>query len=230
LVVFPSVEELQRMVDVDSTLKNHGVTLTISEWKDASDADPSYQFDEVWVHIKGVPHAWRHYLGFWALGSVIGATLDVDMYTYRKMGVIRVLVGMMNRDPLPLTTDIVFGTKGYEITFVMEDEKFTPTDPVVLKDDPRWDDEGGGDNGDDQEDKNPGHAKKKQRKEWNVGGPHRAQNILIVSQQRAQGRCFSDLRHSEALEIFSRIKLVTKNDLAPRRGYCWGSASSPKVL
>jgi hypothetical protein len=62
------------------------------------------------------------------------------------------------------------------------------------------------------------------------GGPPRTWNILIVSQQRAQGRCFSDLRHSEALEIFSQIKLVTKNDLAPRRGYCWGSASSPKVL
>jgi hypothetical protein len=28
---------------------------------------------------------------------------------------------------------------------------------------------------------------------------------------------------------FSRIKLVTKNDLAPRRGYCWDYASSPKV-
>jgi hypothetical protein len=62
------------------------------------------------------------------------------------------------------------------------------------------------------------------------GGPPRARNILIVSRQRAQGRCFLDLRHSEALENFSRIKLVTKNDLAPRRGYGWGSASSPKVL
>jgi hypothetical protein len=62
------------------------------------------------------------------------------------------------------------------------------------------------------------------------GGPHCARNILIVSRQRAQGRCFSDLRQSKALEIFSRIKLVTKNDLAPRRGYYWGSASSPKVL
>jgi hypothetical protein len=28
----------------------------------------------------------------------------------------------------------------------------------------------------------------------------------------------------------SRIKLVMKNDLAPRRGYCWDHASSPKVL
>jgi hypothetical protein len=29
--------------------------------------------------------------------------------------------------------------------------------------------------------------------------------------------------------LFSRIKLVTKNDLVPRRGYCWDYASSPKV-
>jgi hypothetical protein len=49
------------------------------------------------------------------------------------------------------------------------------------------------------------------------GGPPDTWNILIVSQQRAQGRCFSDLRHSEAFENFSRIKIVTKNDLAPRR-------------
>jgi hypothetical protein len=29
--------------------------------------------------------------------------------------------------------------------------------------------------------------------------------------------------------LFSRIKLVTKNDLAPRTGYCWDYASAPKV-
>ena len=30
--------------------------------------------------------------------------------------------------------------------------------------------------------------------------------------------------------LFSWIKLVTKNDLAPRRRYCWDHASSSKVL
>jgi hypothetical protein len=34
------------------------------------------------------------------------------------------------------------------------------------------------------------------------GGPPRVRNILIVPRQRAQGMCFSDLRHSEALENF----------------------------
>jgi hypothetical protein len=52
----------------------------------------------------------------------------------------------------------------------------------------------------------------------------------IVSQQQAQGRCFRTFGFLKPKRLFSRIKLVTKNDLAPRRGYCWDHASSPKVL
>jgi hypothetical protein len=29
---------------------------------------------------------------------------------------------------------------------------------------------------------------------------------------------------------FSRTELVTKNDLAPQKGYCWGSSPPPKFL
>ena len=50
----------------------------------------------------------------------------------------------------------------------------------------------------------------------------RATIILIVSRQRAQGRCFSGSSASRSLEDFSRIKLVTKNDLAPRKGLLLG--------
>jgi hypothetical protein len=35
------------------------------------------------------------------------------------------------------------------------------------------------------------------------GGPLDAWNIIIVSRQWGQGRCFSDLRHSEAFEFFA---------------------------
>jgi hypothetical protein len=38
---------------------------------------------------------------------------------------------------------------------------------------------------------------------WLSGGPTDVQNIIIVSRQRAQGRCFSDLRHSEAFVFFT---------------------------
>jgi hypothetical protein len=35
------------------------------------------------------------------------------------------------------------------------------------------------------------------------GGPSGVWNIIIVSRQQAQERCFSDLRHSEAFEFFA---------------------------
>jgi hypothetical protein len=84
LVAYPSEEELKRMSDIDFWLKNHGVTLTISEWEATGDIVPRYRRDELWVHVTGVPHAWRHYLCFWALGTAIGATLEVDMLTTEK--------------------------------------------------------------------------------------------------------------------------------------------------
>ena len=84
LVAFPSDEALQSMVDIGYHLKNHGVTLTVFVWQHNHDIIPTYEPEEVWVHITRVPHAYRNYLVFWALGTVIGTTREVDMYTYRK--------------------------------------------------------------------------------------------------------------------------------------------------
>jgi hypothetical protein len=53
------------------------------------------------------------------------------MHTYRQKGVVRVQVGILNRDQFPYTTDLVFGTKGYEITFAIEKNDFIPVDPPV---------------------------------------------------------------------------------------------------
>jgi hypothetical protein len=44
------------------------------------DVKPAYHLDEIWVHVTGVPHAWRtslYYMGFWAIGTMIGETLEV---------------------------------------------------------------------------------------------------------------------------------------------------------
>jgi len=45
------------MASIDYHLKNHGVTLTISAWQSSNDVKPTYQLEEIWVHIIGVPHA-----------------------------------------------------------------------------------------------------------------------------------------------------------------------------
>jgi len=110
LVAFLSDEALQSMVDIGYHRTNHGVTLTVSMWQHNHDIIPTYELEEVWVHITRVPHAYKNYLFFWTLGTVIGTTQEVDMYTYRKMGIIRVKVGILDKSQLPLTTDLVFGT------------------------------------------------------------------------------------------------------------------------
>jgi len=134
------------MVDIGYHLKNHGVTLTVSVWQNNHDIIPKYELEDVWVHITGVPHAYRHYLVFWAVGTVIGATLEVDMLTYRKKGVIRVKVGMLDKSQLPHTTDLVFGTEGYLVTFTREDELFLPATVPPEDNDPMdQDDLGDGD-------------------------------------------------------------------------------------
>jgi hypothetical protein len=38
---------------------------------------------------------------------------------------------------------------------------------------------------------------------WLSGGPSCVWNIIIVSRQGSQGRCFSDLQHSEAFVFFA---------------------------
>ena len=146
LVAFPSDDSLQSMVDIGYHLKNHGVTLTVSVWQNNHDIIPKYELEDVWVHITGVPHAYRHYLVFWAVGTVIGATLEVDMLTYRKKGVIRVKVRMLDKSQLPHTTDLVFGTEGYLVTFTREDELFLPATVPPEDNDPMdQDDLGDGD-------------------------------------------------------------------------------------
>jgi hypothetical protein len=54
LVAFPNVETLCSMVDIGYQLKNHGVTITVSEWQINQDIVLAYELDEVWVHITNV--------------------------------------------------------------------------------------------------------------------------------------------------------------------------------
>lgn len=159
LVAFPSDESLS-MVDIGFQLKNHGVTLTVSVWQNDQDIAPTYELEEVWVHITGAPHAYRHYLVFWAVGTVIGATLEVDMLTYRMKGVIKVKSGMLDKRQFPHTTDLVFGTQGYHVTFTQEDELFLPATLPPEDDDPMDFDNFGDGNGSTEDKDRDASAKK----------------------------------------------------------------------
>jgi hypothetical protein len=68
-----------------------------------------------------------------------------------------------------------------------------------------------------------------QRAHWLNSRPTNARNILIVFYNKLREGVFRTFGILKPL-CFSWTELVTKNDLAPRRGYYWGSSSPPKVL
>jgi hypothetical protein len=71
--------------------------------------------------------------------------------------------------------------------------------------------------------------RKNQKVNLHGGTIPRSETVSFLDNELREGvfRTFGFLKPKR---LFSRIKLVTKNDLAPRRGYCWDHASSPKVL
>jgi hypothetical protein len=61
------------------------------------------------------------------------------------------------------------------------------------------------------------------------GTATRSKTVSFLDNELREG-VFRTFGFLKPRRLFSRIKLVTKNDLAPRRGYCWDHASSSKVL
>ena len=81
------------MADLEVRVKSHNVEISFVE------DVPSYvSLETVWVHVVGVPHSLRHFLGLWAVGSVIGATQDVDLYALHRHGIVRIQVAERSMD------------------------------------------------------------------------------------------------------------------------------------
>ncbi|KAI4973368.1 hypothetical protein ZWY2020_035629 [Hordeum vulgare] len=102
LVSFPSFEDVDREIPHKLELK------------------------KVWVHVDGVPHTVRHFLGFWAISTLMGKTLDIDLASLRCHGIVFILLAMTNTSILSkekddvghfLSTDVMVKLKGYVFTF-----------------------------------------------------------------------------------------------------------------
>ena len=129
-------------------------------WK-IQDIAPTRVLEQVWVHVQGVPYTVRHFLGFWAIGSLIGMTLEVDLATYRSRGIVHILVGMVNSHVLEKKTSsagtyvgtaCVVRLKEYEFIFHRETADFVPASGFVpffwrRKGDDAEDDDGGHEKG-----------------------------------------------------------------------------------
>ena len=92
------------------------------------------------MHVSGVPYPLRHFLGLWAVGTLIGTTIDVDLHTLRRRGIVRIRVGMASassfdkrRDELGpfIKSDGVLMLKGYDFVFRPEPADFVPEPDFV---------------------------------------------------------------------------------------------------
>jgi hypothetical protein len=87
LVSLPSFEDLERVDGIQVAVPSTKSKITISAWQSA-EVPHKIEPKQVWLHVDGVPHTVRHFLGLWAVGSLKGKTLDVDLLSLRRRGVV----------------------------------------------------------------------------------------------------------------------------------------------
>jgi hypothetical protein len=134
LISVPSFDDLNRMDRIQVGVPDSTSTLSITVWQ-SSEVPHKAELEQVWLHVDGVPHTLRHFLGLWAVGSLLGKTLDVDLLSLRRRGVVRVLVAMLNSSVLDKTvsepgsyalSDVVVKLKSFEFRFRREPADFVP--------------------------------------------------------------------------------------------------------
>jgi hypothetical protein len=135
LVSFPTVDDLKRVDGFQMGVPDSTAQISVSIWK-TLDVPHKFELQQVWVHVEGVPHTVRHFLGLWAVGSLIGTTLDVDLVSLRSLGVVRILVAMMepkNLDKMNelqgyacLGVSVTVKLKSYDFFFRREQPNFAP--------------------------------------------------------------------------------------------------------
>ena len=110
-------------------IKSHNVTIEFKPWN-TEKIPHCFKLIPIWVHVHGVPHALRHFLGLWAVGPVIHATLDVDLLCLRQRGIVRIQVAVLNLDAFKrstidsLSSYVVVQRKGYEFRYSLEESDF----------------------------------------------------------------------------------------------------------
>jgi hypothetical protein len=135
LVSFPIVEDLKRVDGFQMGVPDSTAQMSTSIWK-TLDVPHKFELQQVWMHVDGVPHTVRHFLVLWAVGSLIGTTLDVDLVSIRSLVVVRILVAMMepkNLDKMNevqgyacLGVSMTVKLKSYDFFFHREQQDFVP--------------------------------------------------------------------------------------------------------
>jgi hypothetical protein len=160
LISVPSFEDLDRVDGIQVTVPGFNSTMSISAWQ-SSEVPHKFELHKVWLHVDGVPHTLRHFLGLWAVGSLLGKTVDVDLLSLRRRAVVRIQVAMIDAKVLEkisdsgkiIKSDVVVKLKAFEFRFRREPEDYVPEPDFIpliwIKKDDADDEGDGNDAGDD---------------------------------------------------------------------------------
>jgi hypothetical protein len=162
LVSVPSFGDLDRLDGIQMGVPSFSSTICISAWRSA-EVPHKAELEKVWLHVDRVPHTLRHFLGLWAVGSLVGKTVDVDLVSLRRRAVVRIQVAMLQAGVLgdpsdearPIAkADAVVKFKAFEFRFRREPADYIPEPDFVpliwvKKDDSDEGGEGAPDGGDD---------------------------------------------------------------------------------
>jgi hypothetical protein len=122
-VVFPSKADLTRLRKIGNIpIEGTSMFLHFEEWS-ATDLD-RFANTRLWVRVKGCPYKERcDYLALFAVGSLIGKAVEVDMEFTRERSIVRMLVDVTRPEYILKTTvDHVYDGDGYGLLFKAENE------------------------------------------------------------------------------------------------------------
>jgi hypothetical protein len=69
LISVPSFDDLDRMDGIQVRVPAVSSTISILAWQ-SFEIPHKLELEKVWVHVEGVPHTLRHFLGLWTVGSL----------------------------------------------------------------------------------------------------------------------------------------------------------------
>ncbi|XP_073361471.1 uncharacterized protein [Aegilops tauschii subsp. strangulata] len=123
-----------RVDGIQMNVPSVNAQMTVTAWR-SQEVPHKLELQQIWLHVEGVPHTVRHFWGLWAVGTLMGKTLDVDLLSLCRRGVVRILVAMTNSQILSkenddagpfAATDVVVKLKGYTFSFRREPAGYIP--------------------------------------------------------------------------------------------------------
>ncbi|KAM0877147.1 hypothetical protein ACQ4PT_035692 [Festuca glaucescens] len=156
-VKFPSKNEVQRMKKFRTyPVPNRETDMEFDEW--SAMEEPTFMLPEVWLGVTGIPSDVRNdYIALWALGSLFGKTMEVDMAFTRKTKILRLRIGCMDASLIPETSDVYISRGFFRLAFQVEQKNLDAE--VDMAGDLHNDGNDNGGNGGNEEDRRNEHSK-----------------------------------------------------------------------